>query len=187
MATSDAEICNIALQEVGAKRILSLGDSTVEAQLCNDFFTITREEVLRAHPWKFAAKRASLAVVPGGPSWGFTYQYQLPTDCLRVTKVQDDESFPWTVEGTLLLTDNPVAFIKYTRKVTAAADMDSSFVVALALKLAYKLSYPLTQSVTLKTQLDDEFKLAMREARSFNAQQGAGDRVYSDSWLNSRM
>lgn len=186
MAASDAEICNLALQEVGAQRILSLNDTTVEGTLCKDFFVLTREEVLRAHPWKFAAKRASLAAVITPPAWGFAKAYQLPTDCLRVTKMEDDETYPWTVEGTLLLTDNPVAKIKYTRKVTAAAEMDSSFVAAFYLRLASKIAYPLTQSVTLKQQMESAYSAAMREARTFNAQEGAGDRVYSDSWLNAR-
>ena len=78
MASSEAEICNLALQEVGAQRILSLNDDTVEAKLCKDFYSNVRDELLRSHPWKFAIKRVALAEVSGStPAFGFEKYYEV--------------------------------------------------------------------------------------------------------------
>lgn len=188
MASSVAEICNVALQMVGARRITSLNEDSVEARLCLDFYDTVRDELLRSHPWKFAIKRVALAEVANEePLFGFDNYFQLPTDCLRVLKVEGDESFPWTVEGTYLLTDDDTATIKYVAKITQVGMFDSCFTQALALKLAYKLSFPLVQSTSLRTALQAEYVDAIRTARSFNAQEGAGDRFYADDWLNSRL
>lgn len=186
MATSETEICNLALQQLGAARIISLAADSVEARLCSDFYTLLRDELLRSHPWKFATKRIDLARATPTPEFGFDFYYQLPTDCLRVLKVDGDETYGWTVEGTYLLTDDDTATIKYISNNIQVGMFTSDFVTALALKLAYKLSYALVQSNTLRESIYKEYLEAVRVARSFNGQEGAGDRVYSDNWLNSR-
>lgn len=187
MASSEAEICNLALQEIGAQRILSLNDNTPEGKICKDFYANVRDEMLRSHPWKFATKRVALALItPDVPAFGFDNYFQLPADCLRVLKVEGDEQAAWTVEGNRLLTDDSTATIKYIAKITNVALYDPTFVQALALKLAYKISFGLVQSTSLRQSLQVEYLEAVRTARSFNGQEGAGDRVYADDWLNSR-
>jgi len=173
---------------VGARRITSLNEDSVEARLCLDFYDNVRDEMLRSHPWKFATKRAALVEVANEePAFGFDHYFQLPTDCIRVLKVEGDESLPWTVEGTYLLTDDETATIKYVARITQVGMFDPGFTQALTLKLAYKLSFPLVQSTTLRQSLMVEYNDAIRTARSFNGQEGAGDRVYADDWLNSRL
>lgn len=63
MATSDVEICNSALQKLGAEDITSLSDNTRRAQLCNRQYNKIRKKLLRSHPWNFAIKRQFLSEV----------------------------------------------------------------------------------------------------------------------------
>lgn len=185
MATSDTEICNMALTQVGANRIISLNDNSVEAKLCKDNYANIRDEMLRSHPWKFAKVRVSLALLTTKPAFGFANAFQLPADCLRVFKMMGDESYSWQVIGKTLVTDSDEAYIEYVKR-AEPFEMDPSFIDALVSKIAYKLSFSLVQSVTLRESLKQEAKDALTTARSFNGQEGAGDRVYADDWLNSR-
>lgn len=185
MATSEAEICNLALTQVGAARILSLNDNTVEARLCKDNYPQIRDRMLRSHPWKFAKVQASLALLTNPPVMRFSRSFQLPADCLRVFKMMGDTSYPWQIVGRQLHTDSDECYIEYVKRVTVA-EMDASFVEALYTELAYKLSFSLVQSVALRESLKVEARESLAAARSFNGQEGAGDRVYADSWLNSR-
>lgn len=61
MATSAEEICNSALQKLGAEDITSLSDTTRRAVLCNRQYNKIRLKLLRSHPWNFAIKRAILS------------------------------------------------------------------------------------------------------------------------------
>src|SRR4030065_1230484 len=58
---SETGICNRALQIVGATRIGSLADTSKSARECTVAYEISRDALLRSHPWGFAIARAQLA------------------------------------------------------------------------------------------------------------------------------
>jgi len=67
MAATKLKIANFALREAGAKSITTFGETTSEeGRAINDVYDDTRDEVLSAHPWTFAQKRAALAKVITG-------------------------------------------------------------------------------------------------------------------------
>jgi hypothetical protein len=66
MASSDIEICNLALSRLGADTITSLtADATKEDRLCNQFYAQFRDELLRSFAWNFAVKSTPLNLVDG--------------------------------------------------------------------------------------------------------------------------
>jgi hypothetical protein len=116
MASSPVQICNAALLKLGAERINSLSESNKRARLFNERYNSIRKEVLRAHPWNFAIRRASLARLPESPAYEYDFQYQLPNDCLRVLETEADKDNPsgdilgnsvtkFKIEGRRLLTN----------------------------------------------------------------------------------
>ena len=116
MASSPVQICNAALLKLGAERINSLTENNKRARVFNERYNSIRKEVLRAHPWNFAIRRASLAKLPDAPAYEYGSQYQLPNDCLRVLETEADRlnvtgdflgNHPtkYKIEGRLLLTD----------------------------------------------------------------------------------
>ncbi len=183
--TSDTDICNSALTKVGANRIISLDADTAEGRVCKEQYPKIKKAFLRGHLWNFATKRVQLALSVTEPVFEFSYQYALPVDCLRVVGMEGETSFPWKVEGRYILTDNNEAYIKY---ICDAAEglFDDTAAEALACALAVDICIPLTQSAGLKESLKVDYRDALRAARTFDAQEGAGDRVYADSWLNAR-
>jgi len=116
---NEIEISNLALMMLGQSSIISFYDGTDKANLCEAFYPQVRDEVLRAHPWNCARVRVQLAALGASPVYGFTYQYQLPTDpyCLKVLDVNDDSSVVWRIEQRTLVTDEGEVYITYTGRV----------------------------------------------------------------------
>jgi len=104
--SSIVEIGNIALVNLGEDTITSLSDEVKAARLINRRYAPIRDAVLRAHPWNCAMARAGLASSDPAPAWGPAACYHLPTDCLRVLRLED-RSAAWKVEGRKVVTNAP--------------------------------------------------------------------------------
>ncbi len=190
MASSKVDICNLALIRLGADTISSLEDENTRARLCNTLYEPLRRRRLRAHPWRFAIARAELAEDAETPEFGFAHQFPLPTGCLRVISIEDD-SLPYQIEGRMLLTDASEVSIKYIRDINVAddfseQDFDDVFVGVLALDIAVELARHLTQSESVIEEIKQERSELLRDARSFDAQEGTPEDVVDDVWINAR-
>ena len=90
--SSEVEICNLALTNIGAATIQSLTPTTEteESRKCNLYYAQTRDAVLADHPWGFATKLGVSLSLLTEETKGWTYTYSYPTDCLRALEVTDD-------------------------------------------------------------------------------------------------
>lgn len=145
MARSDTDICNLALGHLGEARVSSLNEDTVAARACALHYEQQRDQVLRSHRWNFAQRRVTLSQLSTAPAFGWSYQYELPADCLRVLEVNGSEfgdviSDEYVIEGRILLTDADAVNMVYTRSIEDVGQFDALFVEALAVKLAVALS-----------------------------------------------
>ena len=104
MSQSAIDCCNSALQKVGAASITSFLDNSREARACNLAYDSSRRAELRKHYWNFATKRAVLAPDATAPAFDFSYQFTMPTDCLRV-QLPNDPNLDWKIEGRKILTN----------------------------------------------------------------------------------
>lgn len=182
---SVTSICNSALAKIGAGRIISIDDPSEGAKLCKEQYTKNKEELLSSHPWNFAIARVSLAQLSSGPVFEYQYAYQIPVDCLRVLQVNTTNSVDWEREGSTLVTDSGEVYVKYIKNVDEGL-FNPLFAEVLALKLAYDISYSLVQSVQLREQLRNEYKEKLREARSYDAQEGGVRQVQADEFILPR-
>lgn len=186
MAVSDVAICNSALAKIGAERILSLSDDNPRALVMSEQFPKVRDNLLYSHPWKFAIKQQELALLSTTPLIKFTYQFQLPNDCLRVIGTDLPGAAEWQEEGRVILCNFSTLKVRFISNSTDYANYTPGFVEALAAVLAADVCYSLVQNAALKSELVKESEMKVRQARSFNAQESGGDRVYADTWLTSR-
>lgn len=190
MASSEIDICNDALITCGAERITSLSGSGKTQRLCNEQYARARDQLLVAHPWNFAMKRVFLSPLSDLPSgWesneDWTVAYNLPSDCLRVWKVNDNND-EWAVESGYLLMHNSTASVLYISQVTDTSKFSKSFERVLALDIAQKIGYALTQSAAFMQSIQTLRDQAIREARSFDAQEMSAQQVDADDFINSR-
>ncbi len=186
MTISRVSIANSALLKLGAERITAMTDDNKRARVCNEQFEKIRDLVLIKHPWNFALKRVTLAKLATTPAWGYSTEYQLPSDFLRVLQMQYSDQV-WKVEGQKLLTNEGTANILYICKVELEAEYTALFAEAFALRLAADLAYNLIQNPSLAKGFMDEYKEFIRDARTIDSQEGYPDDMEDDSYIEARV
>lgn len=198
--SSVIEIANAALTKLGSARITSLADDVKAAREVNARFTALRDDELRAHRWQFAIKRTSLAALSDAPAYGWTYQYALPSDCLRVDQINDEfpaavmdnyisrEVGDWVIEGNKILTDIAAPLkLRYLSRVEDPNEWDVSFREALACRIAAELCEALTQSAQKRQLAWQEYQEAIKRAVRSNAIERAPVTYPDDAWMISRV
>lgn len=185
MAVSEIKICNLALRKLGARLIESLSDSSQEAVTCNLFYEQVRDAVLREHPWNFAAARVRLAKLADAPAFGYSFQYQLPVDCLHLRQLNSAED-EFVVEGDKILTNRDGASAVYTMKVTNPVLFDPSFVMAVSARLAAEMADDITGSTSKAREMWTLYLNAMQSARLADSAEGREDEILNDPWLEAR-
>lgn len=192
MSVSETDICNMALMKVGAKPpIVRRGEDSDNARLCNRFFDVVRDAVLRSHPWNCAIHRTTITALSDTPDSDWTHQFQLPVNpwCLRILQVGEiaDQPLDWRVEGRRLLCDESSVKIVYVKRITDTNEFDALLLDAFVLKLAIKIAMPLAQKAELVTELVRELEeISLPEARSIDAQESAVRGFVAETWTGSR-
>lgn len=197
---SQVEIANRALTKVGEARILSLSDDVEAARVVSSLWDIVRDAELRSRNWNFSISRTSLAALVAAPDWGFSLQYQLPSDCLRV--IQVDEFYPgpsmsdyrnaseaqYQIEGGKILTDLQAPLkIRYVARIEDTGSWDAAFSEVFACRLAVEVCERLTQSNTKRDLAWKEYVEAIRAAVRADAIENPPEPLPDDTWMLSRL
>ena len=163
---SDVLICNLSLAHLGQAPIVSLTEANESARSLNRIYEITRDVVLRAKDWRFAAVKTPLAEIADQEVPGWAYIYAYPSSCLCIRKIfYDAESqnpdpiefetlFLPEINQKVIVTNYDDAYIEYTHIVIDPELFDMSFVMAFSFLLAAQVAKPLTGD-------DDKAKLAL--------------------------
>ena len=195
---SVVDICNEAMDLLGAATITALTENSKEARLCNRRFETVRDTVLRSHPWNIAITRASLAKDSDAPAFGFANQFTLPTDpyCLRVLSFWNsnvdseiaayDSQVMFKIEGRKVLSDEGTCRITYLARITDTETYDSLLSSTIAHKLAAETAYAITGSNSLAQGMQQLYEIRLREARSIDAMEGVPDKLIADDFINIR-
>lgn len=190
MATSVIEICNNALLDLGEEAIMSLGDESKAAGLCNHRWPAVRDAVLRAHPWNCAMTQAELAAAAAAPLWKWEYQYTLPTDFLRITQLVGTDGntiADWEIQGGIILCNEAAPiYISYVRRETDPGKYDALLGEVLSARLAATLAYPLSGSTSLAQAYWEVYQNKLAEARGVDAREGVPESVTPTSWLGAK-
>jgi hypothetical protein len=191
MATSVIEICNNALLDLGEEAIMSLGDESKAAGLCNHRWPAVRDAVLRAHPWNCAMTQAELAAGTAAPLWKWEYGYVLPVDFLRMVQVVGADGIrvrDWEIQGGIVLCNEAAPIcIAYVRRETDPRKYDALLDETLSARLAATLAYPLSGSTALAQACWDVYQDKLGEARGVDAREGVPESVASTGWLGAKM
>lgn len=197
---SKITICNRALSKLGADRITSLDDDNKAARAMKSAFDFVRDAEFRAHVWNFTVKRAELAASATAPTWGYSYQYAMPSDFLRLLEIrdlysnsntQDYRTNPtplWQMEGGNLVTDAEApVFIRYVARVTDTETYDALFSEALACRLAAETAEEITESSTKVGNAWKLYERAVKEALRSDAIEQPTEYLMDDAWVVGRL
>ena len=179
------EIVNNALIFLGERPIQSLEQPTQPAVLAAALWPGCRDEVLRAHPWNFAIKRAVLAPLAEAPAFGYGQQFALPADWLR-TLDTDIRNKDYKMEGRRILCNATSLQLRYVARIDEVRDWDALAASAAARCLASKLAYPLTKSASLQDAQWQLYVQVLGQARSVDAQEDPADEFEESSLLSVR-
>lgn len=203
MVTSVLDIYNLAITRLGHEQMSSPTENTKAGRLVRLHYPLVRDSVLRAHPWNFAVRRASLSVLDVTPAFEFTVAFALPSDpyCLKVLRTSWDANgfstttvygVPWIpgyesilaeyrietidVSGTpvrAILCNETELSIEYIARIEDVSLFDPLFTDCLAARLAAELAIALTDNQSVTKTLMDLYSAKLSEARTMDAQEGS--------------
>ena len=193
---SIVDICNSALNQIGASNIISLTEDSKAARICNQRFEFVRDSVfprtleLLDHTGVHIARRRNL------PAFEFSQQFTLPTDpfCLRVLQLSDTDIL-YKIEGRKLLCNESTIEMIYIGRVTDANQYDMLLTEAIAAALAADLAYALVGSSALTSNMYSLYTNKLTEARFVDATEdndintsviSDSRTVAADTFINSR-
>jgi len=194
--SSVVDICNSALNQIGASNIIALTEDSKAARICNQRYEYVRDAVFRAHPWNCLVTRVTLAPDSDAPAFEFDNAFTIPTDpyCLRILNLRYDD-IVHRVEGRKILCDEDTIELLYVGRVTDPAQYDSLLLETIAASLAADIAYPLIGSTTLAQQMRIIYEDKLKEARFVDATEGtpasinsvtdAGS-IVADTFIRSR-
>lgn len=213
---SKIDICNIALQNLGANIISDLNEDTVEARACNLRYDIVRRAVLASTLWNFASKRVTLSKSTSSPVFGFENVFHLPSDFIRMwgtdkeidqlTQFSPDfngyiqssysSTYPqadnYQIEidqdtgDKVLLSDDDTKEIKYIFDQQDTGKFSSQFVEMLAQGITAKICFTVTNNRAQAQEEEAQFTRMIEEAKKIDSQQGTYRRTETSIFLSSR-
>jgi len=175
--SSDIDIANAALIDLGHEPIQSFLDDSDQAKAVNAIYTMNRDRTLASHPWNFATKRLSLAaavITLNTEEWSTAYL--LPTDALRVLYVEP-LGVPFRVENGYILTNESAPLLcSVIYRITDPAIFSMGFTSAFQ----YRLCASLCNAITARRgNAQDYWRLyqqELQEARTTDGQEGSESR-----------
>jgi len=182
---SNVSICNLALTVLGADRITALSDTSENAKRLTAIYDSCLEDVLRAHPWNFAIVRSQLALLSSTPTFGYDYEFQLPSDCLRVVEVSDGTNLitDFKIEGRKLLCGDDSVYIKYIGNITDPNQYTSQFIFVFSSRLAAEIAYAVTNNKSTAQELYQLYMQRLQNAKETDAQESDSVNVIDeDQW-----
>lgn len=158
MAATVEEVCNKALGLLGTKnKVASISEQSVEAEVCNLWFTTVRDIVLRAAHWTSASAAAKLVVavernpeadwVATDPPPGYLFAYTLPADILIPRYLSGYGRFELSMSSgnvKRLNSNTEDAILIYTKQQTDVTKWDSDLETTIEFALASYICLKLT-------------------------------------------
>ena len=190
---SVVDICNGALNQLGASTILSLTEDSKNARICNQRYTQVRDGVFRSHPWNCLQKRVELAADSKAPAWGFKVSFTLPSDCLRLLRILDYES-NYKVEGRKILSNTSGMKILYVARITDPNQYDELLRETLSASLGADIAFAITSNNQTAQNMYTLFQDKLRDARFVDSTEGQNidqdlgmtDSIDAGTFINSR-
>ena len=196
---SVVDLCNRAVDLLGAANITALTENSKEARLCNGNFDDVRDAVLRSHPWHIALTRKALPADSSTPAFGFSFQFSLPTDpfCLRVLSFWNsnvnndvaayDSNVMFKIEGRKVLSNEDTCNIIYIGRVTDTEQYDSLLNKAISARLAAEIAYNITGSNTVASNMLTIYEARLKEAKGVDSMEGFPEQPQADDFTNIRL
>lgn len=135
------------------------------------------------------------AYVSGGTAYGYiaseySYRYAVPSDCLRIIRINAGETAKYRLEAGYIYTDelsaNSTIDLEYIFDETTDSNFDAQFTDAFAQRLAAEICFFMTANTQLTEQAWNLYREKVRLAWSMDSRQGTPRGLDADAWLEAR-
>ena len=190
---STVDICNSALNLLGASTISALTEDSKNARLCNQRYEPVRNRVFRSHAWNCLHKRVQLAQNSTAPVVEYSYAYALPSDCLRVLKIHNGttdsiaSSLDYKLEGRNIVSDEGTIYLIYIALDTDPNNYDTYLQESISHQLAADIAYAVTNNATLANNYMTRADERLREARFIDATENSLGTIESNEFTDARL
>lgn len=212
--SSKTQIANLSLLRNGVTKFIANVDTedSKEAKAIRLAFDDERDFVLRDFPWPWARKFATGQLVlgsstaPASLEWTFAYRY--PSDCLYLRRlvlgtaqtrvVWTDAARPVAVadpppftlgrddQGRLIYTNQDLAELEYTSRVTDPEEFDSMFVSMLAWKLASMTAPFFSRMADQAAKAMQMYEIEKTKAQARALNEGQDEKPLEAEWIRGR-
>lgn len=123
------------------------------------------------------------------PDFGYTYSLALPSDWIRGWRLGEDTRgyTPWQREGQYIVANETSLDVRYIAQITDVSKFTMHFVRALVAYLTYIIAEGITGQGSKASFWANVYASEMRRARTIDGQEGAPERVKSDTLVNVRL
>lgn len=185
--TTKVKICSNAALLVGCTPIADLTEDSTQARLILNLFDNVRDDLLRAHPWNFAIKRVTLSPLTTKPNHGFNYEFNAPSDNLRLLGVDSLHiGLGFQFEGRKILSNANTINLRYVFRNEDVSTWSPDFISAVQYELASQIAYPIAKSDSLRQTLEQKAQYKLVIAKSNNAMENPSQRIQSNPLLAAR-
>ena len=190
---SVVNMCNSALNLIGASTISALTEDTKNARLCNQRYEPVRDRVFRSHNWNCLIKRVELAQNSTAPVMEYSYAYALPSDSLRVLKIFDgttdsiESGLEYKIEGKNIVTNLTTVYLVYISLDEDPNNYDAYLREAISHQLSADLAYSITNNATLANNYLVRANERLREARFIDSTENSLETIEANEFTNARL
>lgn len=185
--SSKVELCSNALILLGLSPIASLTESSDRAIVMANLYDQVRRASIRLHIWNFAQEAVQLSPSSTTPLGGWSYQFTLPGDCLRVLWGGEEGEHPeYRMRGRRILANESSFLLEYLKDIEDANTFDALFADYLCANLAFTGAYPLTKSETLQKACFALMGEKLKMARAIDGQEEPPRSLDYSPILNAR-
>lgn len=139
-------LANEALALCNKEQIQNFKEGSQQSLSCSTLLPGIVSRVLYERDWKCAKKRERIAADAAAPAFGYSYQYSLPNDFLRVTEISAED---WVIEGDKILTDESPLEIIYIAFPSSPSSLNAELRSAIVYYLASEIALTLTSDSSM--------------------------------------
>jgi hypothetical protein len=118
------------------------------------------------------------------PEWGPSRQIAVPSDCLRVWRL--DENRDYQVEQGYIVLSQDTLNCRYTRQETDVTTYTFPFVLALSGHLAAVMAEPITGQEKKAVHFSKLYEIRLNRAKTLDAQEGTPEVLESNALIDVR-
>jgi len=189
--SNETSIANLALTRLGADRITDIDTEESEnANKVRAVFDFLRDEVLRSHSWNFAIRRVNFNKLVSTPVFGFSTEYQIPGDVLRIlppsTGGNSALQSEYKIEEDKILSNDSTFMARCIIRIEDTTKWDSGFVEVFATRLQAELAYAITNNKGLAADLFTLYLSKLRAIKFVDGTEDTPDQITAGEWIASR-